>query len=777
MKQLHHFLLIVFCFANSIQNSWAQDLNPAQQPHLSGYWKFQDTSNLTKGTVGKDLKLIGTHQWIPGPEKKDTAVRIGLGSYYKCIHGISPNGGDSVNRYTLMFDFKVDNFDRWHTFFQTDTNNLNDGECFIRPNSQTNPGRIGTATTGYTPTPINTKQWYRLVISVNLGSYYRYYLNGQLILDGNNQDTDDRFALNPYVLLFADNDLEDDTMDIASVAVFDTCLNSSEIAALGTVDPCLLHPMSLNLGNDTFLCGNATLNKQLKQGYQYKWSTNDTGALNQFNVGKLGLGKSTIWVEMRDVNNCVLRDTFNLNIYSAPSVNLGKDTAFCKGPSYRLVAGPATGNTFEWKHLESAQIVSKINSMTTDSSGTYTVRMTNSNQCSAFDTVVIQAHPIPAKPTITYNSKELCEGDTFDVSGPTGYALYQWLSGEQTQSFKTTTAFGTRLKVGNKYGCSSVWSDSVFFKVNAKPAAPVIQYLFDTTFCSGDSAVLFVPATYLSYHWQDGYQQRTRHVKQSGSYSVYVIDFNSCKSEWSKWINTIVLPLPSNPIITSPDTTEYCEGQQVEIICETDADQILWSNNANTKSIVVTGSGNYIVRAFNDNGCKSLLQDTIGITFYPVPKRPVIEFYADSLFLKSSVSGDVYEWSNLGQKLADTSITLKIKSRKLSGQFSLRVREGMCWSVESDTIFNVIYAVEGLKIKPIELYPNPVSNGHLIYLDNSIDLSNATYTIVNSSGIVVMEGKIMGWSLDVESLSAGMYTILIRKKNQLYSSTICKTGG
>lgn len=165
----------------------AQDLNPKDWSHLKGYWSFQDPKNLTKATVGNNLTLSGTHASVAGADG-DTAVRIGLGSYYRYSHNIAPNGGgDSVNQYTLMLHFRVLNFNRWHTFYQTDTSNKNDGECFIRPNTGTNPGGIGTATTGYTTTPINAAQWYRLVVSVNLNHFYRFYLNGKLILEGDTQ--------------------------------------------------------------------------------------------------------------------------------------------------------------------------------------------------------------------------------------------------------------------------------------------------------------------------------------------------------------------------------------------------------------------------------------------------------------------------------------------------------------------------------------------------------------------------------------------------------------
>lgn len=775
MKQFYLRFLVFTACSLLCSELFSQDLQPSQQPHLSGYWKFQDPNNLTKATVGKDLQLVGTHQWVPGPERKDTAVRIGIGSYYKCYHGAAPNGGDSVNRYTLMFDFRVDNLNLWHTLFQTDTNNLNDGECFIRPNTETNPGRIGTATTGYTPVAINPQQWYRLVISVDLGSYYRYYLNGQLILDGNNQDTDDRFSLNPYLLLFADNDQEDDTIDIASVAVFDTCLNSTQVAALGTVDPCILHPMSLDLGKDTSLCGNANLIKQLKKGYNYKWSTGDTASSLTFNVTKMGLGTKSVSVEMKDINACVKRDTFILSINSVPSVNLGKDTGFCKGPSYRLLAGPASGNTYEWKHLPSGIIVSKINSMTTDSSGIYTVRMTNSSQCSAYDTVQISVYPVPSKPVISYNSKVRCQGDTFFVIGPSGYAVYQWSDGYDKRNYVKTTDGSLMLKVATQYGCSSVWSDSVVFKYNPLPNAPQIKFIPDTNICSGDTVTLFVQGSFSSIFWNDGYNKGLRIVTTSGTFSAYIRDNNYCKSEWSAPLSTHVLNRPSAPVILSPDVTKFCEGDTAHLSSVSDADSIIWSTNQTDKEITLLTGGRIILKALNRKGCYSKVNDTLDIQFYKVPPKPFFDYVisSDSLYLMSRNVYEKYEWRTNGTVQPDSGQIFKMK-KAFTATYGLRVRNEFCWSEVNDTLLIFTENISSQTYSSVSVYPNPLNHSGILNIDKSVDEIWNGLTLYNSSGQLIYSLNEVPDSLSLNDLPDGIYTLEITGENRRYRMKVVK---
>ncbi|MCI0514310.1 T9SS type A sorting domain-containing protein [candidate division KSB1 bacterium] len=203
----------------------------AQAPVRKGWWKFDDAANLLKAEAGfgSDLGLVGTHLWDQGPEAGNGCVRIGVGSHYKMAHGIAPNGGGSfVNDYTLQIDFLIPALETWYTFFQTNAANSNDGDGFI--NKQ---GNIGVAATGYSSYAITTDEWYRLVISVNHGTHYRYYLDGQLLLNGETQEIDGRFALESLLLLFADDDGDDGEIDVAEVAIWDYALSSSQIQALG----------------------------------------------------------------------------------------------------------------------------------------------------------------------------------------------------------------------------------------------------------------------------------------------------------------------------------------------------------------------------------------------------------------------------------------------------------------------------------------------------------------------------------------------------------------
>ncbi len=200
-------------------------------PERIGWWKFDNSADLKKAETGfgMDLTLVGSHVAAAGPETGNGAVRIGTGSYYKMQHQISPNGGGiKVNEYTLQYDFKIAANGVWHAFFQTDINNSNDADFFINTS-----GNMGVAAVGYGAYQINPNEWYRLIVSVKNGSHFTFYLDGELVLNGNIQAVDDRFSLENLLLVFADDDGEDSEIYCSELAIWDQALSSEQAAELG----------------------------------------------------------------------------------------------------------------------------------------------------------------------------------------------------------------------------------------------------------------------------------------------------------------------------------------------------------------------------------------------------------------------------------------------------------------------------------------------------------------------------------------------------------------
>ncbi|MFA6468454.1 MAG: T9SS type A sorting domain-containing protein [Bacteroidota bacterium] len=205
---------------------------------LHGKWTFDDALNIHAAApgFGKDLVLVGKDSAIAGPIAGNGAVRVPKGSYLKLTHDFNPNGGgvDSlarINEYTVMVDFKIPDIARWYNFFQTDTNNANDGDCFIKSST----GVVGTGATGYSVTAVTANIWHRLAVSVKNGTHHKYFLDGKLILAGTASPVDDRFSLSRSLLMFADDDGDDGDIDVAEINVWNYSLSDSQVAQYGKV--------------------------------------------------------------------------------------------------------------------------------------------------------------------------------------------------------------------------------------------------------------------------------------------------------------------------------------------------------------------------------------------------------------------------------------------------------------------------------------------------------------------------------------------------------------
>lgn len=201
-----------------------------------GWWKFDDPANLLKAEIGNPLQLTGTQQSVDGPVDGNLATKLDVGSYLKMTTDILPNGGNLTNEYTLQIDFSIPQADIWHAFFQTDVKNESDAELFTNTNNE-----IGTSATTYSSLTASANTWYRMLIVVKNGEYFKVYLNGELWVEGDGQPVDGRFALADELLLFADNDGEDGAIICSEISIWEVALNENEIADIGA-SPANLFP-------------------------------------------------------------------------------------------------------------------------------------------------------------------------------------------------------------------------------------------------------------------------------------------------------------------------------------------------------------------------------------------------------------------------------------------------------------------------------------------------------------------------------------------------------
>ena len=222
--KITRFLILLLSVNTIISSAFAT------VPERTGWWKFDNRTDLTQAETGfgLPLALVGSHSAVSGPVADNGATLIGVGSYYKMNHSIIPSSGNKVNEYTLQFDFKITETGSWRSFFQTAANNAGDADFFINPN-----GNIGVAAVGYSDITVTPNEWYRLIISVKNGSFFNCYLDGKLFLSGNVQTINGRFSLENQLLIFADEDGEDGPINCSELAIWNKALSAAEALELG----------------------------------------------------------------------------------------------------------------------------------------------------------------------------------------------------------------------------------------------------------------------------------------------------------------------------------------------------------------------------------------------------------------------------------------------------------------------------------------------------------------------------------------------------------------
>lgn len=151
---------------------------------------------------------------------------------------------------------------------------------------------------------------------------------------------------------------------------------------------------------------------------------------------------------LQTINGCDSVVTLNLSVTPAPTITItpGGSLTFCQGDSVALAA-PSGYAVYGWSNTATTQVIN------VSSAGTYTVTVTDANNCTAGSApVVVLVNALPATPVITQN------GSTLTSSAAT---TYQWYFNNTTinnatgQSLSLTQNGNYYVQVTDTNGCSN----------------------------------------------------------------------------------------------------------------------------------------------------------------------------------------------------------------------------------------------------------------------------------------------------------------------------------
>ncbi len=301
-------------------------------------------------------------------------------------------------------------------------------------------------------------------------------------------------------------------------------------------------------------------------------------------------------------------------------------TSFCQGKSATLSVPSIAGISYQWL-LDGVDIIGgNTNIFSATIAGSYSVRITNSDNCSkvtpSFEIEVL----IP--PTASFVSgDEACLDLPFsftDASITDANAtnvFYQWDFGDGNTSTAPNPSH-TYTSLGNFTATLLVhYDDSDCNDTFTKPISVVtapsitIQADRDTIMCEGETIRLWVDDVHTAYSWNTGATTSSIEVNTAGVYRVDVTTTSGCIATTE--IEVVTLPLPN--ISASTDIDKIFAGDTVQLSASgginytwSPVDGLSDPNIANPIAVPLRTT-TYTVTADDVEGCTNTAEVTISV--------------------------------------------------------------------------------------------------------------------------------------------------------------------
>ncbi len=258
--------------------------------------------------------------------------------------------------------------------------------------------------------------------------------------------------------------------------------------------PLVNMPVRLDYGTGT---ANATLTGPLPAGHT------DTLVITGVNLTTAGIRQLKAYSMLAgdaDTGNDTLQIAVYVHVINP--VSLGNDTAFCAGNILALDAGAGSGMTTDWNTGATTSAID------VDTSGIYSVTVTDGIGCMARDTIHITVHPLPVATITPSGHISLCNGDsiTLNAGNMPGTTCIWEKDGTvvDTGTNYTTSDGGNYLiRVADGNGCND---SSVITTIELLSTPIVTVTPAEAGFCAGGHVLLQAitqDTTGVIWQWRD----------------------------------------------------------------------------------------------------------------------------------------------------------------------------------------------------------------------------------------------------------------------------------
>ncbi len=390
--------------------------------------------------------------------------------------------------------------------------------------------------------------------------------------------------------------------------------------------------------NTTAYAGNLS-----EVSYLWDFGDGNTSEAIEPNHGYQTKGRYFVTLTASTDASCERTQTKEMVVNQGPSLNLPASIETCES-TYLLDAGNP-GNTYKWQNNSSNR------TYLATQSGTYTVRVTNTNGCAVSGAVEVTL--LESELPALGEDREACGEEVLDPG--ISAASYLWSTG-QTSPKITASETGT-------YWVETISNDLCIHRDTVNLIVyprPVISLGDDVVLCQGEPLTLDATSSIAkSYVWSNGATEPLLAVSSSGTYGVTLSSPKGCT-----FFEEIKVTVNELPALAFDDEYEACESKLLEVT--NIRSEFLWSTGNTGKSIKITESDTYWLKITDRNGCVNT--DTTTVTIRPKPTvdlgPDVVLCYGETAEVDAGVQAG-YRWNDL----SDT----RFKAVGVTGTYSVTV--------------------------------------------------------------------------------------------------------
>lgn len=365
-------------------------------------------------------------------------------------------------------------------------------------------------------------------------------------------------------------------------------------------------------------------------------------------------GPINVWSPFSNSWTAGASSTAVISLHSMNNASGGNDYGV---DNIQMICTSCAGNvTYQWNTSENGT------SIYANSTGSYTVTVTDAIGCSSTSLPIDVLVQTP--PTVNLGGPYTQCGGTITLDAQNAGSDYLWSNGDTTQTVTVSAIGTTTLTVTISNTCGTFTSQPVNITILAPPSQATITANGPTTFCPGDSVVLFASSG-SAYLWSpNGETSQFVVANQSGNYSVQVTAANGCTSVSNPVSVTVLSGTGSPAQITASGPTTFCLGGSVTLTSNNPTGN-LWNNGSNQSTLTVFSAGTYILSVNNQSGCP-LGSDTVVVTTLFNPTAVITLSNSPQLCTGDSITLTVnenasYQWNEIvNNQLVNSGITQSI---------------------------------------------------------------------------------------------------------------------